>query len=175
MSPLFKMSITAVTPDSVFMRVEWCNSGKCLAGCLEPCRWLKDGNDFPLGDTWGSPPPTSEAKRVPWVTQQRCFGQLSRTRVFSNKGPWQKINQSPRISSHRLQIEAAAGGPRLAFTCPACKGTPGDKLIFTVTPTQAQQSLTESTLHRKEPFLVEYSKLPGNTDGVEIEHGEFRD
>lgn len=112
---------------------------------------------------------------MPCVRQQRCFGQLSRTRVLSNEGPWQKINQSPRSSLHRLQIEAAAAGPRLAFTCPACKGTPGDKLIFPVTPTQAQPSFMESTLHTKEPFLGEYSELPGNTDSVEIEHGESRD
>lgn len=164
------MNIKAVTPHGVFMRAEWRNPGKCLAGCPEPCRCLDDDNDFPLGDTRGSPPPTSVAKCVLWVRQQ-----LSRTRVLSNKGPWQKINQSPRISWHRLQIEAAAAGPRLAFTCPACTGTPGDKLIFAVTPTQAQQSLTESTLHRKQPFLAEYSNLPGNTKGVEIEQGEFRD
>lgn len=108
------------------------------------------------------------------LRQPRCSGQLSRPRVFSNKDTWQKINQSPRISSHRLQIEAAAAGPRLAFTCPACKGTLGDKLIFSVTPTQTRQSV-ESTLNIKEPFLVDYSKLPSNTDCVEIEHGEFSD
>lgn len=167
------MNIKAITPHGVLMRAEWCNPWKCLAGCLEPCSWLDD--DFLLGETWGSPPPTSEAKCVPRVRQQRCFGQLSRTRVLPNKGPWQKINQSPRISLHRLQIEVAAAGPRTAFTCPACNGTPGDKLIFPVTPTQTQPSFSESTLHTKEPFLGEYSELPGNTDGGEREHSEFRD
>lgn len=131
------------------------------------------GRWFSLGDIWGSPPSPSEAKCMQW--QHRCSGQLSWTRVFSNKDTWQKINQNPRISSHKLQIEAAAAGPRLAFTCPVCTGASGDKLIFSITPTQTQQSSMESTPNIKEPFLVEYSKLPRNTDCVEIEHGEFSD
>jgi hypothetical protein len=97
---------------------------------------------------------------------------LSRSRVFSKKGPRQKINQSPRISSHRLQIEAAAADQGLAFTCPQCKRAPGDKLIFSVTPTQS--AITNGVNSNiKEPFLVTYRKLPDDTDWIEIELGEI--
>lgn len=48
--------------------------------------------------------------------------------------------QNPISEAPALQIAAAAADQGLVFTCPQCEKTHGDKLIFSITPTQSQQS-----------------------------------
>lgn len=48
--------------------------------------------------------------------------------------------QNPISEAPVLQIAAAAADQGLAFTCPQREKIHGDKLIFSITPTQSQQS-----------------------------------
>ena len=48
--------------------------------------------------------------------------------------------QNPVAEAPALQIAAAAADQRLVFTCPQCEKIRCDKPVFSITPTQSQQS-----------------------------------
>lgn len=104
---------------------------KCLAGCPSHCIFWEAAEGeahLPPGRPHQG---TGTAARVQAAEQDQS--------LFKQR-QGQKINLSSQIPSLRGPSAAAAADPRLAFTCPQCEKAGGDKRIFSITPTQSQQS-----------------------------------